>query len=125
MPDWVNDDSIDASLEQAKTALDQRDGSLDGLWRGFSIEQMADGFNTPARSPYQTTLFEELVKREGFGRDKVPDLLYLNYKIIDTMGHQFSADGVEMTDGARDPGRGAAPVRAVPRTTRSAAASGR
>ena len=29
----------------------------------------------------------------------MPDLLYLNYKIIDTMGHQFSADGVEMTDG--------------------------
>ncbi|MGZ8582564.1 MAG: alkaline phosphatase family protein [Actinomycetota bacterium] len=99
MPDWVNDESIDASFEQAKTALDQRDGSLDGLWRGFSIEQMADGFNTPARSPYQTTLFEELVKREGFGDDRVPDLLYLNYKIIDTMGHQFSADGVEMTDG--------------------------
>ena len=99
MPDWVNDDTIDASFEQAKTALDQRDGSLDGLWRGFSIEQMANGFNTPARSPYQTTLFEELVKREGFGRDRVPDLLYLNYKIIDTMGHQFSADGEEMTDG--------------------------
>lgn len=99
LPDWVNDDSIDASFEQAKTALDQRDGSLDGLWRGFSIEQMADGFNTPARSPYQTALFEELVKREGFGDDRVPDLLYLNYKIIDTMGHQFSADGEEMTDG--------------------------
>jgi Type I phosphodiesterase / nucleotide pyrophosphatase len=99
MPEWVNDDSIDASFEQAKAALDQRDGSLDGLWRSFSIEQMANGFNTPARSPYQTTLFEELVKREGFGRDRVPDLLYLNYKIIDTMGHQFSADGEEMTDG--------------------------
>lgn len=99
MPEWVNDASIDASFEQAKTALDQRDGSLDGLWRGFSIEQMANGFNTPARSPYQTTLFEELVRREGFGRDRIPDLLYLNYKIIDTMGHQFSADGEEMTDG--------------------------
>ena len=98
MPEWVNDDAIDASLEQAKTALDQRDGSLDGLWRGLSIEQMAGGFNTPARSPYQTTLFEELVRRERFGADKVPDLLYLNYKSIDTLGHQFSADGVELSD---------------------------
>ncbi len=97
-PEWANDDSIDASLEAAKTDLDQRDGSLDGSWRGYSIEQMAAGFNTPARSPYQTTLFEELVKREGFGDDRVPDLLYLNYKIIDTLGHQFSADGEEMTD---------------------------
>ncbi|MEX1265191.1 MAG: alkaline phosphatase family protein [Actinomycetota bacterium] len=98
LPDWVNDDSIDASLEQAKIELDQRGGSIDGLWRGYSIEELAGGFNTPARSPYQTTLFEELVKREGFGNDSVPDLLYLNYKIIDTLGHQFSADGEEMTD---------------------------
>ena len=98
LPEWVNDDSIDASLAQAKAALDQRDGSQDGLWQGLSIEQMAAGFNTPARSPYQTTLFEELVKRERFGADRVPDLLYLNYKIIDTLGHQFSADGPEMAD---------------------------
>ncbi len=98
LPEWVNDDSIDASLEAAKIALDQRDGSLDGLWQGHSIEQLAAGFNSPARSPYQTTLFEELVKREGFGRDRVPDLLYLNYKVIDSLGHQFSADGAEMAD---------------------------
>ena len=99
MPPWVNDPAIDASFAEAKTSLDQRDGSLDGLWRGYTIEQMAGGFNTPARSPYQTALFEELVRRERFGKDRVPDLLYLNYKIIDTMGHQFSADGEEMTDG--------------------------
>jgi len=98
LPEWVNNESIDASLEQAKASLDQRDGSQDGLWRGLSIEQAAGGFNTPARSPYQTTLFEELVEREHFGDDKVPDLLYLNYKIIDTLGHQFSADGEEITD---------------------------
>lgn len=98
LPEWVNDDSIDASLEAAKIALDQRDGSLDGLWQGHSIEQLAAGFNSPARSPYQTTLFEELVKREGFGRDRVPDLLYLNYKVIDSLGHQFSADGAELAD---------------------------
>lgn len=98
LPGWVNDDSIDAVLEQAKTELDQLDGSLDGLWRTHSIEAMAEGFNTPARTPYQTALFEELVRREGFGADDVPDLLYLNYKIIDTLGHQFSADGEELTD---------------------------
>ena len=98
-PEWANDPSIDAVLGEASAELDQRDGSVDGLWRGLSIEQMEGGFNTPARSPYQTALFERLVQRERFGADTVPDLLYLNYKIIDTMGHQFSADGEEMTDG--------------------------
>jgi hypothetical protein len=28
----------------------------------------------------------------------VPDLLFVNYKAIDTIGHLFSADGIEMSD---------------------------
>jgi Type I phosphodiesterase / nucleotide pyrophosphatase len=101
MPAYANDASIDASLEAAKAALDRRDGALDGLWQGQSIEQLAAGFNTPARSAYQTTLFEEIVTREGMGDDRVPDLLYLNYKIIDTLGHQFAAGGAPMADALR------------------------
>jgi hypothetical protein len=81
--------------------LDQADGSLDGRWRGNSIEQLAHGFDTPARTPYQTALIRSVVEREGFGADDVPDLLYLNYKAIDTIGHLFSADGVEMSDALR------------------------
>ncbi|MET0799958.1 MAG: alkaline phosphatase family protein [Actinomycetota bacterium] len=100
-PAWSNDDSIDASFEQAKVELDQLDGSLDGLWGSHSIGAMAQGFNTPARTPYQTALFEELVRRERFGADRVPDLLYLNYKMLDSLGHQFSADGEELAQALR------------------------
>jgi hypothetical protein len=82
-------------------ALDQADGKIDGKWRSNSIEQLAGGFDTPARTPYQTRLIETLVEREGFGRDDVPDLLYLNYKAIDTIGHLFSADSLEMSDALR------------------------
>jgi hypothetical protein len=98
LPDYANDPSIDAVFAQAKTQLDQADGKLDGKWRDQSIEGMKDGFNTPARTPYQTALFEQVVTREGFGKDATPDLLFLNYKMIDTLGHQFSADGVELSD---------------------------
>ena len=98
MPAYANDASIDASLDAATAALDRRDGSIDGLWQGQSIEQLAAGFNTPARSAYQTTLFEEIVAREGMGDDDVPDLLYVNYKIIDTLGHQFASGGAPMAD---------------------------
>ena len=28
----------------------------------------------------------------------MPDLLYLNYKAIDVIGHAFSVDGIEMSD---------------------------
>ncbi len=98
LPSYANDPEIEAVFAQAKSDLDQLDGKLDGKWRDQSIEGMRDGFNTPARTPYQTALFEQVVTREGFGKDAMPDLLFLNYKMLDTLGHQFSADGVEMSD---------------------------
>jgi predicted AlkP superfamily pyrophosphatase or phosphodiesterase len=79
-------------------ALDQADGRLDGAWRGHPFTELHNGFDTPARTPYQTRLVETVIEREGFGKDDVPDLLSLNYKAIDTIGHLFSADGVEMSD---------------------------
>jgi hypothetical protein len=79
-------------------ALDQADGAIDGKWRRNSIGQLADGFDTPARTPYQTKLIETVIEHEGFGADETPDLLYLNYKAIDTIGHLFSADSPEMSD---------------------------
>ncbi|MGH2590297.1 MAG: alkaline phosphatase family protein, partial [Actinomycetota bacterium] len=78
--------------------VDRADGALDGMWRDNDIEQLKDGFDTPARTPFQQTLIETVIEREGFGADDVPDLLYLNYKAIDTIGHAFSADGIEMSD---------------------------
>jgi hypothetical protein len=82
-------------------ALDRADGALDGKWRTNDIAQLSNGFDTPARTPFQTTLIETLIQREGFGADDVPDLLYLNYKAIDTIGHLFSADSLEMSDAVR------------------------
>jgi hypothetical protein len=78
--------------------VDRADGAQDGMWRGNSIEQLSNGFDTPARTPFQQTLVEHLVERERFGVDDVPDLLFVNYKAIDTIGHLFSADGIEMSD---------------------------
>ncbi len=78
--------------------LDQADGALDGNWRDHSIEGLRNGFDTPARTPYQTQLIEAVIKREHFGQDDVPDLLYINYKAIDTTGHAFGLDSVEMED---------------------------
>jgi hypothetical protein len=78
--------------------IDALDGKLDGMWRQNSIAQLLNGFDTPARIPYQTKLIETLIQREGFGKDDVPDLLDLNYKAIDVIGHMFSVDSIEMSD---------------------------
>jgi hypothetical protein len=95
LPEYVNDLP---PLSDYVDDVDAADGSLDGLWRENDIEQLSNGFDTPARTPFQQTLVETVIEREGFGADDVADLLYLNYKAIDTIGHLFSADGVEMSD---------------------------
>ncbi len=81
--------------------LDEADGKLDDAWRGHPFSELHNGFDTPARTPYQTKLIETVIEREGFGKDDVPDLLFLNYKAIDTIGHLFSADSLEMSDAVK------------------------
>jgi len=95
LPQYVNDLP---PLSDYVDDVDRADGALDGKWRDNDIQQLSEGFDTPARTPFQETLIETLVEREGFGADDVPDLLFLNYKAIDTIGHLFSADGIEMSD---------------------------
>jgi predicted AlkP superfamily pyrophosphatase or phosphodiesterase len=79
-------------------ALDQQDGRLDGRWRTRVIEGLDDGFATPARLPFQTRVLEEILEREGFGADEVPDLFFLNYKLIDGTSHRFGMNSLEEKD---------------------------
>lgn len=95
MPGYVNDLP---PIDRFNAQLDAMDGARDGKWRQNSIAQFNNGFDTPARTPFQTQLFEKVISQEKFGQDDVPDLLYLNYKAIDVIGHAFSANGIEMSD---------------------------
>jgi hypothetical protein len=85
-------------LSSYTPALDRADGQIDGKWGQDSIQQLEDGWATPARVPYQTRLVEEVIKREGFGQDDTPDMLFVNYKIIDHISHIYSANSPEMRD---------------------------
>ena len=98
LPSYVNDLP---PLSDYVDDVDRADGALDGMWRNNDIQQLSDGFDTPARTPFQETLIESVIESEGFGADDVPDLLFLNYKAIDTIGHLFSADGIEMSDAVK------------------------
>jgi hypothetical protein len=84
-------------------AVDGRDGATDGLWEGAGLgdEVLEGGVESPAVIPYQTRLVEEFITREGFGADGVPDLLYLNYKVIDMVGHIWSLNSRQMRDTIR------------------------
>jgi hypothetical protein len=98
LPSYANDLG---SIDSFNQRLDREDGQLDGLWRDNDIGASLGGFNTPARTPYQTQLIKEVIRRERFGADEVPDLLYLNYKAIDVVGHLVGVEGIEMSDAVR------------------------
>ncbi len=97
-PAYVNDlPPLSAYTEE----VDRADGALDGRWRDNSIEQYEEGWATPARIPYQQRMVEEVILREGFGADDVPDLLFVNFKAIDHVSHIWSVNSPEMQDTLR------------------------
>jgi len=94
---YLNETSIDPFLYVA----DQADGKADGKWRGKDIRSLQGGFHTPARVPFQTHGIKEVVKHEHLGQHQATDLLFLNYKIIDEVGHEYFASSPEMGDTIR------------------------
>jgi Type I phosphodiesterase / nucleotide pyrophosphatase len=97
-PDYVNDLP---PLSSYVDAVDRADGALDGRWLTNSIEQFEEGWATPARIPYQGDMVTEVIDREGFGADDVPDLLFVNFKAIDHVSHIWSVNSPEMRDTLR------------------------
>jgi hypothetical protein len=98
LPPYSNDVPLVSKYTQA---LDREDGKLDGRWRENDIEQLGGGFDTPARVPYQTAVIRRVFEEEEFGRDAVPDLFFVNYKIIDHVSHVWSGSSPEMSDAIR------------------------
>jgi hypothetical protein len=98
-PSYVN--QLPPLSTYTKQYADGVDGRLDGTWRGHSIQAAQGGFHTPARIPFQTHAIKALIEREHLGQHDEPDLLFLNYKIIDEIGHEFYADALEVGDTIR------------------------
>jgi hypothetical protein len=99
LPGYLNDVP---GFQKDVDTLDRADGQFDGKWRDNSIDQLLNGFDTPARIPYQERVLETMVTNEGFGQDDVPDLLYANFKEIDYISHIWTMNSPEMDDAVRD-----------------------
>jgi Type I phosphodiesterase / nucleotide pyrophosphatase len=97
-PDYLDEVG---GFEQDVREVDAADGQIDGRWRENDIELLLGGFDTPARIPYQTRVLTELIEREGFGDDDVPDLLFVNFKMIDYISHVWTVNSPEMQDAVR------------------------
>jgi len=93
-PEYINEVP---GLDEAIARTDRADGQLDGAWLG---EPVLDDVNTLMKSPayaeWQTTILEEIIAREEFGADDIPDLLFTNYKMIDEVGHRWTMNSPQM-----------------------------
>ena len=99
LPEYLQNVS---GYEHDVRAVDALDGEVDGLWRGHDMLSDPEDLRlTPTFSLYQNRLIEELVKREGYGRDSVTDLLFINYKQIDLVGHTWNMNAPEEQDAIR------------------------
>jgi hypothetical protein len=77
--------------------VDKSDGNPNGKWLGHTLpKDRSTGFANPAWTLYQMRLLRTLLNREGFGRDRVPDLFYTNFKQIDEVSHAYFLQSPEM-----------------------------
>ncbi len=74
---------------------DQSDGRLDGEWMG---EEITDPRQTPAQVFFQADFVSEMLAREGYGADEVPDFFFVNFKTVDTIGHSQTMDSPQMRE---------------------------
>jgi hypothetical protein len=113
-------------LETYEAALDARDGLLDGTWFGHTTGSPAldeqDGAKddayfdrplnevaepttrpaTPAFARFTGDAVVEMLRREGFGRDGITDLLWVEMKMPDFAGHIWNVVSPEEGDVLRE-----------------------
>jgi hypothetical protein len=76
-------------------AVDRLDGRLDERWLGHEIEPVDA---TPALAPWTNRVTTEIFRREGFGRDEITDLWFMNLKAPDKAGHKWNMIAEEQRD---------------------------
>ncbi len=93
----VDTPGLQASLDR----LDAADGAKDGAWgeHAWLDEDNREHWEeTPAFIAYHTRMMMNLVRQEGYGDDRLTDLLFTNYKQIDRVGHYFNMASEEVHD---------------------------
>lgn len=91
------------SLQKHLDSLDRRDGELDGKWREHEISVKGTEatwltYSNPAWAAYQAELVIRMIRGGSYGADRIPDLLFTNFKMTDLVGHRWGRDEPETAD---------------------------
>ncbi|HEY7873967.1 MAG TPA: alkaline phosphatase family protein, partial [Actinomycetota bacterium] len=79
-------------LEEHLATVDREDGAADDKWMGHDLHELHDN---PGWVRYESDLLMDMIKREGYGADEVPDILLTNFKMTDIAAHQYTMDSPE------------------------------
>jgi hypothetical protein len=93
LPRYVNESVGKPNVHLA--AVDRADGRADGKWRGHGYWRIDA---TPAYAHWENEVARTIIDHEGFGDDRVTDLLYINYKAPDAAGHKWNMLSIEQRD---------------------------
>jgi predicted AlkP superfamily pyrophosphatase or phosphodiesterase len=91
-PDYLNSGP---GLTEYAAELDRADGEVDGEWLGHDI---LDKDHNPAWVRFATDRMLTMLEREDYGRDEVTDFFFVNLKMTDIAGHEWSIDSPEMAE---------------------------
>lgn len=90
----ADEDGLLAATEE----LDAEDGAKDERWRGHELSDPAIRYASPAYVDWFGDRLRAAIDSRGFGRDRVPDLLFTNFKSIDDSGHRWGMLSPETGD---------------------------
>jgi predicted AlkP superfamily pyrophosphatase or phosphodiesterase len=69
-----------------------------GAWMGHSIASPADVRGSALFSTFETNALNLMIEREPIGSDDVTDLLFVNLKTPDYVGHRYGPDSPELRE---------------------------
>ena len=108
---WTNEDYYElpaylqttdlAKLESYEEKLDARDGLEDESWFGHTLEELQEDRvrpGTPAFARFTGDAVVDVLEREPFGRDRIADLLWVEFKMPDYAGHAWNMIRPEQGD---------------------------
>ena len=86
-------------LQEDLERTDAADGRVDGSWRDNEIlDDRARWEEVPGFIDYHARALMNMIRAEGYGEDRVTDLLFTNFKQIDRNGHYYSMHAPEVRD---------------------------
>lgn len=86
----------DEELAEYTEELDRADGQDDDTWERVPLDDVTRLEETPAFIRHHEDVLERLIVEDGYGKDRVTDLIYTNFKQIDRLGHYFNFDSPEV-----------------------------